>query len=1094
MPTKNEHTEEGEQLNFDFNKQVEPYFHWPPQEEFPLNLKEWDRNVEKILKGDIYSAKSFLILTGYTSLSYLIDTFGNDEKITTKSVRIVLGFDPNFRGRKRYHEKPLDKEIKEYWLKKGLSILQGGSVINLISKIEKGEVQFKFFQKLHAKIYVSHKMAMIGSSNFSNNGLKDQTEANYRILQDENEEAYDHIHLIAENYFKKADNYESIISLLENLIKQVDWRDALARAIAEVLEGGWLDDFGVLSDKIQNTKLWPTQKRGLAQAISILQENSNVLIADPTGAGKTKMCSTIILGLKNWLWENGRKEQDNSVIVCPPLVIDKWKKEFRDLATVSNNQISNGTLSNGGARSLGIAEADLELANILAIDEAHNYLNLKAKRSIAIRKNNADFKILITATPINKKVDDLLKVVELLDVDNLDDESFEAFKNLKSRPDLKQEREIEILKGFISRFTVRRTKKELNNQIAREPDLYENALGKTCKFPKQKSKTYQTKETLEDREIVLKINELCDEIKGITYLKQINKLKFPLPEEEKQNYINRRFSAAKHLSIYTIRYRLRSSKMALIEHILGEEKALELEDFRYTRKTKNKVKIQQLDEIIVKNKRPPIRKDFKHCQFPEWYADRAKYIEACKEEKLIYSKIADLAKKLSNERELGKTSLLIDQLKTHEKIIAFDSCLITLSYLKHLIKKKSDKNLVLLATGENKKESEEVLKKFHLTSDDTDKIVALCSDKMSEGVDLQKASAITLLDLPSVIRIVEQRFGRIDRMDTPYEEIEMYWPDDSKEYALRGDKKLMELNDLVDSTIGSNFEIPDRLKFKHFSKTSSITDTVKEFEDYSDSDASWDGIRDSFQSIIELKEGKDALITPEQYNIYRNVDTSVKTGVSFVESDEKWCFIALRGDKEHSPKWYFIEPNTKDSIHTEFPEICDRLKKYLRPKKQLRIKWNDKYLNQFIEILRTNEINLLSPKKRRAIEVAKSILEKRLKTRSTSPPERKIIKDLLVFFGGKRHLIDLDDFAKKWIIFLQPYLDTKRERSTRSREVFNLNALNTNTEINRMNFDINVLTEIYDNILRHESIDHKVASCIIGVRKEDAEIIDKKSH
>ena len=211
---------DGEQLNLDFTKLVEPYMHWPNQDEYPLNIPMLDRSVENVLKNDLYRAKNFLILTGYTSLSYLIDTFGNDEKITAKSVRIVLGFDPNFRGRKRYHEKPLDKEIKEYWLKKGLSILQGGSVIKLIAKIENGEVRFKFFQKLHAKVYVSHNMTMIGSSNFSNNGLKDQTEANYRILQAENEKAYNNIKLIAENYFKKGDDYKSIVSLLKNLIKE----------------------------------------------------------------------------------------------------------------------------------------------------------------------------------------------------------------------------------------------------------------------------------------------------------------------------------------------------------------------------------------------------------------------------------------------------------------------------------------------------------------------------------------------------------------------------------------------------------------------------------------------------------------------------------------------------------------------------------------------------------------------------------------------------------------------------------------------------------------------------------------------------------
>lgn len=1069
------------QLILDFKGQNEPYIRWPLQEVFPLNIEEVDRRVGDVLNGDLSVAKEFILLTGYTSLSHLIDTFGKNDYDNIRTVRIVLGFDPNFRGRKRYHIKPLDKEIKEYWLKKGLSILQGGSVINLIEKIKSERVQVKFFNKLHAKIYVSQRMAMLGSSNFSNNGLLKQTEANYRVLRDEHESVYEDIKLIADNYFIKATQYHELIDLLENLIQPVGWKEALARAIHEVIEGGWLSDFGTLSSRLENVKLWPTQKRGLAQALSILQENANVLIADPTGAGKTKMCSTIILALKNWLWENGRKENDNSVIVCPPLVIDKWKKEFKGLATVSNNQISNGTLSNGKLKSLRNAEEDLNLANILAIDEAHNYLNIKSKRSVAIRKNNADFKLLITATPINKKVDDLLKMVELLDVDNLDDESFESFRNLKARPHLQQEEDINNLKQFISKFTVRRTKSEINKQIDQEPHLYENALGDTCKFPNQIAVPYRTKETKSDQEIASNISELCTQLKGISYLKQINNSKYFISEDEKQAYIDRRFLAAKHLSIYMIRYRLRSSKMALIEHVLGAGDATELEPFEYKKKQSNKVKVKILDTLIAKNTKPRVSRDFKDCDFPSWFTNLDEYNQACKEEKALYMQIAALAKQLSNEREKGKAQLLVKQLNDHRKVIAFDSCLITLSYLKHLIKEDSPKTKVLLATGEEEREAEEVLEKFHLLSENEESIIALCSDKMSEGVDLQKASAVTLLDLPSVIRIVEQRFGRVDRMDTPFSEIEMYWPDDSEEFSLNGDRKLMELNDLVSTTIGSNFKIPDQLKFKHFSKSDSLREMIEEFEAYEKADDSWEGISDSFRSIVNLKEGNDALLTNEEYNQLRNVKVTLKTGVSFVDSSEEWCFIALRGDRQHSPKWYFIEPKQSEAIHTDFPVICELLKKYLRNKKQDSIEWNDHYLNKYIQLLKDNELELLSPKKKRAIQVAEQVLSIRYYQRNTPNEERQIIHRLLQLFDRKKSFIDFDAFSKTWIEFLQPYLDDKRDRNKDRRKVFNLNDLNTPYELRRMEFDVETLTEIYEETPVYDEIDFKIASCIVGV-------------
>lgn len=1077
----------GKQILLDFNYEQQPYLNWPQQSEFPINLVYPERQVEELVLLDIKRAKDFTILTGYTSLSYLIDCLGKTNDYTeNKKIKIVLGFDPNFRGRKRYHVKTLDKEIAEYWLQKKLSILQGGSVINLIEKIKNNNVEIKFYNKLHAKIYVSESTAMIGSSNFSNNGLKKQTEANLRVIKEEDEKSFTGIKTIADNYFIKASPYPHIIDLLENLIGKVDWKDALARAIAEILEGDWLSEYRILKDKLNNKKLWPTQYRGLSQALSILQENSNVLIADPTGAGKTKLCSTIILALEGWLYENGRREKANSLIVCPPLVIDKWKKEFRELAAISNNQISNGTLSNGKAKNLRIAEKELELANILAIDEAHNYLNIKSKRSIAIRKNNADFKILITATPINKKIDDLLKIVELLDVDNLDDESFESFKNLRLRPDLKKPKDIDRLKKFVSKFTVRRTKNTINSQIDLEPHLYKNALGNECRFPIQNSKTYKTEETENDINIVNQINEICSNLKGITYLKRTNKPTYELSEEDKQSYINRRFIVSKSLSIFVIRYRLRSSKMALLEHIIGNEEVQKYETFLSRKNKDNKIKSKEIDKIIKSNKLPYISKFFENCEVPDWMRDINLFKKACIEEKENYLKIARLVKKLSKKREEGKALELIRQIDDkHTKILAFDSCIISLFYFKHLINKVRPNLKVLIASGESEKESQEVLEKFHLTSNNEEKIIALCSDKMSEGVDLQKASAVTLLDLPSVIRIVEQRFGRIDRMDTLIPEIELYWPDDSEEYSLKGDQRLFELTDLVKDTIGSNFQLPDIFKFRHFTKDSTIEEKIQQYEKYELADDSWEGIHDSFQPILNLKQGKNALITDKEYQAYRKIKSQVKTGVSFLKTKNEWCFIATRGDKNKSPKWYFINPNSEEKIFTDFSDICRMLRENIG-KKQETLEWNDDYLEYYLNILRVKELDLLPPKKKRALSVAKQILTKRHKKKSIDAIEKKIIGELLKLFNQDNKYVDHDEFATLWVQFLQPYIDDKRFRNIRNRHSFNLNDLLTPREVERIDFNIKKLYAILEKVPFYEEIDSKIASCIVGVPMENS--------
>ncbi len=333
------------QTSIEFNGTIDNII-WPPHELYPLNVRAHSRKVESEVTNDVAASIDYLNITGFTSLSHLIDTFGYKNFPILEKVRIVLGFEPHIKGRKQYEtEHRLSREIRDYWLRNGLSVTLGGAVIRLIELIDSGVVDFRFKDKLHAKIYVGDHNAILGSSNFSKSGLVFQQEANIRVGRNEalvtnaspSEEGvgqgqYESIKTIAENFYKQSTPFnEEIKSLLKELIQQVTWQEALARAIAEVIEGNWLHEYGELYSKLERSRLWPSQWRGVAQAMNILQNQSNVLIADPTGSGKTKLCSALMLTLIHWLWENGKRDRSNSLVVCPPLVIPFWQQEFKNL-------------------------------------------------------------------------------------------------------------------------------------------------------------------------------------------------------------------------------------------------------------------------------------------------------------------------------------------------------------------------------------------------------------------------------------------------------------------------------------------------------------------------------------------------------------------------------------------------------------------------------------------------------------------------------------------------------------------------------------------------------------------------------------------
>jgi superfamily II DNA or RNA helicase len=1053
---------------------------WPNQEDYPLNIKSAGRTVESIVYADISDSTEFLILTGFTSLSNLVDLFGSKDHPNLNRVRVLIGFEPNIKGRKVYLRYGLEKEIKEYWVKRGLSILQGGAVIYLIEKIKNGWIQFRFKDKLHAKIYVGSQYATMGSSNFSKNGLNIQDEANIRVGNDGNTvKQYQSIRLIAESFYEDSTIYnDKLIALLETLIGDATWQEALARAIAEMLEGNWLNEYKEIISKLSGAKLWPTQWKGLAQAVSILQTQSNVLIADPTGAGKTKLCTSLVLCLQHLLYETGKHHRTESLIICPPLVLKKWADEFRSFGKINHNQVSMGMLSNGSIENKDRISAQLKLANLLVIDEAHSYL-ADSDRTYQIKGNRADHKILITATPISRRVEDVLSLIKLLDVDNLTDEAFKVYLELLKKPyHGNQTENVAMLRAFISQFTVRRTKKRLNEEIEKDTEAYKNRLDKICKFPKQIEKIYKTKETPADKLLVQEIGNLAKQLKGITYLTSFQL--HEIPEEESQNlshYIDRRIFSARSLSIYMIRYALRSSHVALVEHIEGSEKAMENFGF----KGKSKVtgdKLHKIEEVIAHQELPYRQGKFKPELFPDWLIDKQLYFEACENELALYREISRKAKALSGRRELGKVEELIEASKTHSNLLAFDSTVITLYYLRKLFAEHYPERRLLVATGsEQDRDSQKVLDIFKLDSTDKEHYIALCSDKMSESVDLQKASCVFLLDTPSVLRIVEQRIGRADRMDSMHKSIDIYWAYDSEEYSLKGDERLIETNHVVELIYGSNFKVPEILKGRRFTKTENVETLIEEYKEFVDKDESWTGVEDRFQCIRNLKEGPDALISDEVYQQYANVASEVKAKVSFISGSGNWCFISLRGDNKKSPHWYFIDQ--EDQIVSDMIKITNLLRNNIS-KEAVRLKWDAATLNRYVTLFKKKERELLPAKKRRALEVADYILRLRKQQKMLGTELAYAITIMQHLLNGKSdEIVDYDRLADEWIIILQPYLDTKRENKKNKKSEINLNGLKR--EHQKIALSADQLFQMAEQSIIAEAIDKRIASCIIAI-------------
>ena len=248
-----------------------------------------------------------------------------------------------------------------------------------------------------------------------------------------------------------------------------------------------------------------------------------------------------------------------------------WRSELVD-AEESVDVLSQGKLSLGSARERQTIERALEQTQLLAVDEAHNFLNRTSARSRLLYGNGADHVILLTATPINRGVSDLLQIVDLLGADNFDDDVLEIVSRL-GRPDRKAgtmtQGERKRVRGALRSFVVRRTKQDFNELIDREPLKFRNALDEPCRFPVHVPKIFKRDDPAGDRERALAIRDRAKHLRGLVNLRRLEMPRFMAIEGwTEERFLQMRLTGGAALASYHIRSRLRSSRAALVEHLV----------------------------------------------------------------------------------------------------------------------------------------------------------------------------------------------------------------------------------------------------------------------------------------------------------------------------------------------------------------------------------------------------------------------------------------------------------------------------------------------------------------------------------------------
>jgi len=1065
---------------------------WPSGERFPINQDS--ARVEDWVIKDLRSSVSPLIVTGFASLDRLID-FVSDAELC-EQIRVVFGSEPFGSRRNSFSIRELDlpHEMKEYWLERGISILLSAKLLLCIERLKAGTMSVRYLARsrwrLHAKIYAGDQAVTIGSSNFTDPGLKNQLEANVRFRRVENpskpvereeHKRYLETTQIAEQLWNLGKDYsQELIDLLEQLLRLVPWQEAVARASAELLEAEWAQRYMRGEYLPGDAALWPSQRLGIAQALFILKERGSVLIADATGSGKTRTGVHLIGAKMHEIVASNRLRRGKALLISPPSVTSEWISESA-VASVPLDVFSHGMLSRAKSDSHDSLLNNLRRAQILCVDEGHNFLNFKSNRTQQLLRNMADHVALFTATPINRSAVDLLRIADMLGADNLDDDTVKAFDRMLGARSISRtlsEEEIAELRREVAKFTVRRTKSVLNQLIDKDPAAYTDAKGRRCRFPKHNADMYSLNESSDDRQKADQIRELAAQLKGALYFQKDIILPKALARRglTEEKFLQGRLSGANRLSQYAVMSALRSSRAALFEHLVGTAEAAKrsnLVHFQKSARTGNV--IGRLAKVSGK-----LPKSHLSIDLPDWLTDEESHRAACEADISIYRHILKITASVSAKREHAKVQLLASLSKKYPYILAFDSRPITLAYIRMLLDKLEPGPRILVATGDTQSDRNDLLKAFSPKSDDETPTIGLCSDSVAEGVNLQRAQAIVHLDMPSVVRIAEQRSGRIDRLDSPHKTIYAWWPDDAAEFALRSDERFIERYETVDNLLGSNMPLPESIRERKDIHTA--RDAIREFESTAES---WDGIEDAFSPVRSLVSGESALIPEQTYSDYIGVKARVTSRVSLVSASHPWAFFCTT-DTSKVPRWIFLKDLISDP-ETDLRTISELLRERLGPGVEDLYEVSptaERVLRDYLHRLAMVERRLLSRRKRRALGEMEIVLEAYVASASDRH-DQKVVDTLTTLIQVLRSppegvQPDWEELAARWLDLIRPVWYEKLQESKRRKPLL-LKDIRKDVVAAEKTLLPKVISEFTKTFPAQQPADERIVACIIGV-------------
>lgn len=169
-----------------------------------------------------------------------------------------------------------------------------------------------------------------------------------------------------------------------------------------------------------SVKLYPYQKQGVRRFL----ENGRLLLADDMGLGKTAQAIAVC----HTLWEQGLVRR--GLILVPAPLKGQWSREWASFSdtpvqVVEGNMRARRAIYEETRKGFLIANYEQVLRDlaaiqawnpeILVLDEAQRIKNWATKTALSVKRINAPFRLALTGTPLENRLDELASIFDMVD-------------------------------------------------------------------------------------------------------------------------------------------------------------------------------------------------------------------------------------------------------------------------------------------------------------------------------------------------------------------------------------------------------------------------------------------------------------------------------------------------------------------------------------------------------------------------------------------------------------------------------------------------------------------------------------------------------